>query len=204
MVEATGGTAGGATSGGIAAETAAGDEAAAAAMGEGDGGVPLEEAGRDTSPLSGGNLATIDRDLRSLSSERGDVAGRGDAARPTLQRGGAPGAPPGEKSFWDKAKAQWRERGYINLSDKTVTSFADAALVAQVFRDPRVEHSRLLYVGAKSGKVLAHEGFTARLADAAPSPLYAGYQKGQASEAVKEVNVKKMAKRVNRLSSLLD
>lgn len=52
-------------------------------------------------------------------------------------------------------------KGRVDLRGYTVNSMADLAMIAQVFRNPRVETLRFFYV--KDGKVVGHEGISSRL-----------------------------------------
>jgi inorganic pyrophosphatase-like protein len=56
-------------------------------------------------------------------------------------------------------------RGWVDLRGQTVNGPRDIATVAQVFRDPRFETFRIYYT--KDGQIVAHEGITSRLPDAA-------------------------------------
>lgn len=53
------------------------------------------------------------------------------------------------------------DTGRVDLRGQTVKSADDLAVLAQVYRDPRLETLRLFYV--KDGKIVAHEGITSRM-----------------------------------------
>lgn len=56
-------------------------------------------------------------------------------------------------------------KGYINLTGKEVNSPAQLAAIAQVYRDPRFETLRFIYM--KGNTIVGHEGITSKLPAAA-------------------------------------
>lgn len=200
----------GAAGGGADGGPAAGDEAATAPTGTDIGGGAGAEDQRNISPLDPANAAVLRDHLQSsrgrglrVRGEGGDLSGRGDGVGKEADREGAGGVLPRNQSaretFGADAAAERQGSGYISLWDKVVTSFHDFAVVAQVFRNPHVEHSRLAYVGMNTGKILAHEGFTSDMADQVANPLTAN-RKNRTEEQQAAVNRQRMASRVNRLS----
>lgn len=94
-----------------------------------------------------------------------------------------------------------KQGGYVDLSRKVAPTRHDIAHLGQIFRDPRYEWMRYLYVGAESGRVLAHEAFTARLAGAAISQEAVGispktpqYRAAKVLEANRERFRKRLAR----------
>ena len=59
--------------------------------------------------------------------------------------------------------AQLVHRGWVDLRDRIVHSPAEVATVAQVFRDPRYETFRIVYM--KGDTIVGHEGITSRVPD---------------------------------------
>ena len=83
----------------------------------------------------------------NLSGESGEVGGtrRND----------------GIKNIGIGISAEFIQKGYINLRGKEVNTPEDLAVLAQVYRDPRFETLRFIYV--KDNTIVGHEGITSKL-----------------------------------------
>lgn len=57
--------------------------------------------------------------------------------------------------------ADFVRKGWIDFRDAPVASSADLAVLAQIYRDPRVETLRIFYV--KDGRIVGHEGFSSNM-----------------------------------------
>lgn len=56
---------------------------------------------------------------------------------------------------------QFIKKGYVNLTGQKIKNYEDLAIIAQVFRDPRYETFRIVYM--KGNKIINYEGVTASL-----------------------------------------
>lgn len=69
----------------------------------------------------------------------------------------------GVRTLADALKRDFKENGRVDLRGQTFSSLDDLVDLAQVFRNPKFETLRYIYVDHKTGKILAHEGVTSRL-----------------------------------------
>ena len=97
-----------------------------------------EEAIRDVQKREGND---------NLSGDEGEMGG-------TRRSGGI-------KTLGIGISAEFIQKGYINLRGKEIKKPKDLAVLAQVYRDPRFETLRFIYV--KDNIIVGHEGITSKL-----------------------------------------
>lgn len=73
----------------------------------------------------------------------------------------------GEKTLSSRMREDFEEAKGVSLKGKKVGSHGDLAFLAQVYRDPRYETFRVVYL--KGSEICDHEGFTAKMPSLAPA-----------------------------------
>ena len=97
-------------------------------------------------------------------------------------------SPSGVRTLGLAINTELAQRGRIDLRGKIANSAEDVADIAQVYRDPRFETLRIIYV--KEGQIVAHEGITSRMP---------GFSKAFSDDPEKEIW--KITDRMKRLNA---
>lgn len=98
----------------------------------------------------------------------------------------------GVRTLADALKRDFKENGRVDLRGQKISSVEDLVDLSQVFRNPKFETFRLIYVDSATGRILAHEGVTSRLSGMTSSiigprkkmaSISRSYQEGKISDA---------------------